>query len=360
MKKNFLILFLLLTFSTFAQPCSELVDKAGWTYFSITDKVYSEVDSIRYIVSKPFNPENPTIFFSQGSGNHPVLEYYNYEDKDTLLQWTATPPFPVNDYMKNYNFVVIAKPGTPICKPYTQEKMPLIDTAFGNYSMFYKMDFMAYYVEQLNQVVDVIRSKSNSNTSFFFIGGSQGGRVVTKFAEKYPQKVQRLVLQSCSILDRYTEQIHEYRLLADKELIGADTAQQKIKDVYVYYQYLKDYSTHFTSEIDITKSPYSEVEHYRLMSDATYNFDIILFQLQNINCPVLVVYGTADIKARDNDLLPLFFTRWGKKNLTMMPILDCDHLFVKTMIDKQTKEKKQEYIGKEVFVDIEKWLLIKE
>ncbi|GHV34311.1 hypothetical protein FACS1894178_1570 [Bacteroidia bacterium] len=352
MKKLLLFLFLSQYFLVSASPCWERVDKVGWTYFSIADKIYPEVDSIRYIVSQSFNPENPTIFFSQGSGNYPLLVYSDYS-KDSSRNYVMTPPFLVKEYVKKYNFVVIAKPGMPICKPHT-EHLPLIDTAFGNYSMFCKMDFLYYYVEQLNQVVDVIRKKSSTNVPFFFIGNSQGGRVVAKFTEKYPQKVQRLVLQSTSIMDRYAEQIHECRLLADKGQISAEEAQQRINSIYQYYQYLKDYSTYFETETDITTL--SEIEHYNYMTDASYNFDVILSQLQHIDCPILVVYGTADIKTRDNDLLPLFFTRWGKDNLNLMPIVDCNHIFVKTITDKQTNEQKQEYIGDEVFADIEKWL----
>jgi len=338
-------------------PCWERVEKAGWTYFSIPDKVYPEVDSIRFIISKPFNPENPTIFFLQGSGNYPVVEYYDYPD-GTSKQWTQTPPFPVNEYMKNYNFVSIAKPGTLICKQSSEH--PLIDTAFGNFRLFYKHDFMDYYVAQLNQVVDFIRKKSRSNTPFFFIGGSQGGRVVTKFAEKYPQKVQKLVIQSSSILDRSVENIYQNRHLVDLGKISSEEAQKRIDLEYEWYQFKKDYSSDFPFKYDSTKTRFSEHRHYSMMTDASWNFDPILFQLQHLNMPILVVYGTADLKARDNDLLPLFFTRWGKKNLTMMPVLDADHIFFRTIIDKETNEQKREYIGKVVFVDIEKWLSTEE
>ena len=336
-------------------PCWERVEKAGWTYFSISDKKYSEVDSIRYIVSKPFNPENPTTFFSQGSGNYPVLIYYDY-NKDSSWNYVLMPPFHVKDYVENYNFVVIAKPGTPICKLYPEE-MPLIDTAFGNYQMFYRHDFLDYYVAQLNQVVDIIRKKSNKNAPFFFIGNSQGGDVVTKFAEKYPKKVQRLILKATSVLDRTLERVFEYRLLADKLEMSSEEAQERINMVYEHYQWKHDYLAKFTHKFDSIKSPYNdEVWHYAVMNDAIWNSEIILPKLQHMNMPILVVYGTADLKSRANDILPHFFTLWDKNNLTMLPIIDADHTFVKTIIDKKTGEKKQEYIGDEVFAKIEKWL----
>jgi pimeloyl-ACP methyl ester carboxylesterase len=338
--------------------CWERVEKAGWTYFSIPDKKFSEVDSIRFIVSNLFNPQNPTIFFSQGSGNYPVLEYYDYPNRDSSLHWVIMPPFHTKDYVENYNFVVIAKPGTPICKPYSMDgPPPLIDTAFGNYRMFYIHDFLDYYVAQLNQVVDIIRKKSDKNAPFFFIGNSQGGPVVTTFAERHPKKVQRLILQATSILDRTFERVFEYRLLADKGLMSSEEAQERIDHIYEMYQWKHDYRTQFTHKYDSEKSPYdNEQWHYNAMNDAIWNFDIMLPKLQHLNMPILAVYGTADLKTRANDLLPHFFTRWGKKNLTMLPIIDADHTFVKTIIDKETNERKQEYIGDEVFAEIEKWL----
>ncbi|MDR0437625.1 MAG: alpha/beta hydrolase [Bacteroidales bacterium] len=361
MKKIIPFLFLLQTLTVFALPCAERVEKAGWTYFSIPDKAYPEVDSIRYIVSKPFNPENPTIFFSQGSGNYAVLEYYDYDDGRSW-NYLIIPPFQVTDYVENYNFVVIAKPGTPICKPYTGSPPPLIDTAFGNYPLFTKMNFLDYYVKQLNQVVDIIRKQSNPDAPFFFIGNSQGGEVVTKFVEKHPQKVQRLVIQACGVLDRSFEGVSEYRRLMDIGQISSEEAQKRIDELYLYYDWLKKYSTNFASEYDYNpeKTPYTEEQHYHIMTHATYSFDIILPRLQNIDCPLLFVYGTADIKTRSNDLLPFFFTSWGKNNLTMMPILDANHTFSKMVTDPETGEQKQEYIGQEVFARIVEWFEKKE
>jgi pimeloyl-ACP methyl ester carboxylesterase len=285
-----------------------------------------------------------------------VLIYiHDYYGKDSSWNYILMPPFRVKNYVENYNFVVIAKPGTPICKPHTEGQPPLIDTAFGNYPMFYKHDFLDYYVAQLNQVVNIIRKKSSKNAQFFFIGNSQGGHVVTKFADKYPKKVQKLVVEACGTLDRLVEQVFEYRLMADKGEISPQQAQEWINILYETYQRRYDYSTQNPFKYDSAKTSYPEEWHYRMMTDATYNFDIILPRLERINCPILFVYGTADTKVRENEMLPFFFTRWGKKNLTMMPVLGADHTFVKTIIDKETGEKKQDYIGDEVFADIEKW-----
>ncbi|MCL2682916.1 MAG: alpha/beta fold hydrolase [Bacteroidales bacterium] len=354
MKKIISFLFLLQTIAAFALPCAERVEKAGWTYFSIPDKAYPEADSVRYVVSKLFNPENPTVFFSQGSGNYPVLIYYDYDDGRTWNH-VMIPPFSVKEYTEKYNFVVIAKPGTPICKPYTEGPPPLIDTAFGDYTIFNKFDFLDYYVEQLNQVVDIIRKRSNPKSPFFFIGNSQGGPVVTKLADKYPQKVQRLVIQACGVLGRLTGKGYEHRRLMDIGQISSEEAQKRIDEVYARYQWLQEYS-----KSDRKESPYSDEDHSAIMNDVSWNFDIMLPRLQNINCPLLFVFGTADIQTRENDLLPFFFTRWGKDNLTMMPILDANHTFMKTITDPETSEKKQEYIGQEVFARIVEWFEKKE
>lgn len=349
-------MFLLQTLSAFAQlPCRERVEKAGWAYFSILDKVFPQVDSIRYIVSQPFNPENPTVFFLQGSGNHPLLRYGYFGDGRTWNDiWMEQ--FRMSNYVERYNFVTIAKPGTPICNRWTGQP-PLIDTTFGCIWTFRRFDFLNYYVEQLNQVVDDVRKRSNADVPFFFVGNSQGGDVVTAFAVKHPEKVQRLVLKSAGIFGREDEQVFEIRHLMDRGEISSKEAQERINALYKWSQSLKDYSIRFALEDDFDpeNTSASKAHHYAIMTHATFTFDIILPRLQNISVPILAVFGTDDIRSRCNDFLPFFFTRWKKNNLTMMPILDVDHHFVGTIIDPETGKQRREFIGNEVFSRIMEW-----
>ena len=355
MKKLTVLLFFVQTLAISAIPCWQRVEKAGWTYFSIPDSVFPQVDSIRYIVSQPFNPENPTVFFLDGSGNRPLLLYHDFEDGRT---WNDVflSSFGAGNYVEYYNFVLIAKPGTPICGLHTGE-LPLIDTAFGCIWTFLRFDFLNYYVEQLNQVVDDVRKRSNPDAPFFFIGSSRGGNVVATFAERHPEKVQRLVMKSAGILGWQEQRVFLFRRLMDRGEMSSEEAQERIDAAHEWYQFLKDYSTRFSLEDDFDpeKTSESREQHYNILSTASFTLNIVLYRLQNIDVPILVTFGTDDMMTRSNDFLPFFFTRWGKDNLTMMPILDANHQFLKTITNQETNEQEREFIGDAVFSRIMEW-----
>lgn len=351
--------FLFLTFlclTSFSQVNkTKIIKHSGYDYYSICDRVYENVDSIRFIMSSPLNPQNPTILFSQGSGNYPLIGYY--ADIDTIISFALIPPFNIEEYKNSYNFICIAKPGTPVCIEWTNEKqLPLIDTTYPEFSVFNKMDFLDYYVSQTGQVIDYLKSNIlNPNADIYLIGNSQGGRVAIKYTCLNQEKVQKLILYSSGVLDRHVEEILYWRQLADCNSISAEEAQNEINDVYVRYQELKQY---FNSCQENNYLPSEDllIRHNSAINDYSYNFDIPLDYLLKIDIPILCVYGTSDLKARDNDMLPLYFARENKNNLTMLPIMNCDHLFVETKIDTESGEEVKTYIGDEVFSKIVKWM----
>jgi len=96
-------------FNVNSQSDIERAHKAGFECFSIKDKKYHEVDSIRFLVSSPINPQNPTIIFLQGSGNYPLIAYMA-----DSINFQTIPPFRIDEYKGKYNFVCISKPATPL------------------------------------------------------------------------------------------------------------------------------------------------------------------------------------------------------------------------------------------------------
>jgi len=271
------------------------------------------------------------------------------------------PPFNIEGYKASYNFLCISKPGTPVCIEWANDmQLPLIDSTYPEFSVFNKMDFLDYYVSQTGQVIDYLKENIlNPDADIFLIGNSQGGRVACKYTFLNREKVQKLILYASGVLDRYIEEILYWRQLADCNSISAEEAQNEINAVYNRYKELRQYydnsqTDHFQPSDDLL------TRHNSIITDYSYNFDIPLNYLLKIDIPVLCVYGTSDLKTRDNDMLPLYFARENKNNLTMMPILNCDHLFIEKKTDAESGEEVDTYMGDEVFIKIEKWLIIRE
>ncbi|MDL2314964.1 alpha/beta hydrolase [Bacteroidales bacterium OttesenSCG-928-C19] len=350
MKKRIALSILTLSFvlNLSAQTCIDRIQNTGYLYVAIPDTIYNEVDSIRFVMS-PHNPENPTVIFASGSGNG-TLFFTTDEYPDHAF---INLPFDIHEYGKDFNFVYISKPGTPLCTAWNPNP-PLIDTTYPDIMTFYKMDFLDYYVNQMNQVIDYVNKLSDS--PIYLIGGSQGGHVVAKYASVHKDKVKKIVPYSCGILDRLYEEILEWRKQADLGKVSHEDAQKNIDMLHKRYAGNRKFQSFFKQYPNAEISGLPE-NHYRGMTDCSYNFDdISLNHLLQIDIPILCVYGTDDIKARDNDMLPSFFTRADKENLTMLPKLYCDHFFIERKPNPQTGKVEEKYIGHEVFNEIFQWL----
>ena len=351
MKKYGLVLFIMVIIITIkAQTCIERAEQAGFKRFLIPDNIYN-VDSIEFLMSYPINPTNPSIIFLQGSGNYTLISY----DVNENYSFATIPPYDIQVYVQKYNFISISKPGTPLCSEWRSNR-PFLDTTYSNYVTFLKMDFLDYYVAQTNQVIAFMKNILHIKTPIYLIGNSQGGKVAAKYSFLYPNNVQKLIFYSVGIFDRYLQEIYDWRLKADKGKISIEDAFAQINTVYKRYENLKNWVEE-NEEIFKQENTTLSDNTYSAISNYSYNFDIPINYLLKIDIPILAVYGTNDIKTRDNDMLPLFFTRAGKNNLSMLPVFGCDHFFVKNTLDLETgKIIESKYMGDEVFEEIEKWI----
>jgi pimeloyl-ACP methyl ester carboxylesterase len=75
-----------------------------------------------------------------------------------------------------------------------------------------------------------------------------------------------------------------------------------------------------------------------------------------LEIPILIIYGTADIGATSNDMLPLEFARRGKRNLVVKAYPNHDHTFYKLTFDDKGKVISKIYNGVTVEKDYFQWL----
>ena len=324
-------------------------------YYSIREKAYkNDVDSIRFVISYPFNSNNPTIVLLQGSGNYPIFSYNPIDSTKYLM----LPPYYLEQYKSSYNFVYISKPYTLISVPFSTNQV-LFDTTFPNYVQFSKMDFLDYYVSQTHQVVAFLkRELLEKQAPIYLIGISQGGRIAIKYSSRYPKEVNKLVLYSSGIMDRSYEKILELRQIDDCNRESDSVRQQQIFDVYHNLSNQRKYvdqsnlnnNNQLRSNISLSHNLFS------IYNDFSFHEEMLSNYLLKLDLPILMVYGTLDMKARDNDIIPFFFIQKNKSNLTILPKLNCNHFFEEIQFDKSLNKEIKVFKGYEVYNDILLWL----
>ena len=87
---------------------------SGLQYFSIKQNLHEfSEDSIRFLVSGNLQEKKPVVIYIHGSGNYPLL---TFEDSDSTFYMSPLKDI-IIEHRNDYHFVVISKPGVPICMP---------------------------------------------------------------------------------------------------------------------------------------------------------------------------------------------------------------------------------------------------
>ncbi|OFX16521.1 MAG: hypothetical protein A2033_05540 [Bacteroidetes bacterium GWA2_31_9] len=345
-KNLFLSLILLFSISSYSysQVDKQKIKEAGFSYFSIKDNV-NDIDSVRFIASGSLIEKKAMLLFIQGSGNQPIIFY---DDTSSFpITISSIPP----QFYEKYHIVIISKPGIPVCLPYS-ENQNFMNQNSGDYHTFIRHNNLDYYVESANQVIDYLSTFQFIDTQHIFVvGHSQGYPVIAKLTALYPEKIKKAVCMSSSPFDRQSGFIRAIRLKQEMGLITSELAQNKIDSLYERYNYIKN-----GYEELLKQKSYDSMNFYHFKNDYSFNFDPPINYMLKINTPLLVVYGTKDPVSYDNDLLPLFFSRANKSNLTIKCYPNYDHNYVCRQYDNDGNIVKTEYNWFKVFEDIDIWL----
>ncbi|MRT93866.1 alpha/beta hydrolase [Ancylomarina sp. 16SWW S1-10-2] len=342
-KVVFVIMLLFLKISAYSQVDLNSINHTGFNYFSIQDTCEtSECDSIRFIVKKKDTKPKPVIIFIQGSGNGSLIildQNQSYSIIESLI--------PAECFEK-YDFVLVSKPGVPICES-SESSRQLWNAKRGDYKLFVKNDYKDYYVNAIAQVIDFLKKQDFVDSQkIYLVGHSQGSAIAAKIAAKYPGKVSKLVFMSGCIFDRKYQEINSLRQRADYRIITHRNAQSKIDSIYENYRDLKK-SINYC--VDTTN-----LDYYFYRDDYSFNFDPSLQYLLQFNQPTLVVYGSADQKSRELDLLPMFYTRANKDNLTFKCYPNYDHNYFEREYDTKGNILSEKFNWIDVFKAVDDWL----
>ena len=289
--------------------------------------------------------KKPLFLFRQGSQPAPFIQLVG--DK-----YYIAAPFHFRDYKSDYHFVMIQKPGVRL----------VVDTTFYNEytkaiskenpsEKFVSKKYLANnyrerYVDQCNKVINYLVDKPwIDRTKIVYCGGSEGFTVGADLVANHNKFITHTILFSGNTGRRFNVIIQNIRDQIESGEKTFAVGQPQIEMMYGVWA-------------DICKHPYATDKSFGDTYRAWYSFSKpMLSSLLKINTPLYIAYGTADKEmAPGLDILPLEFIALGKKNLTLKPYFDHDHMFYQLKRDESGKVIDKVYNGDAVAKDWMEWL----
>lgn len=318
--------------------CQEVIDNQ----FSVF-KIPVGKDTTTFIIvgnKGDLKKRKPLLIFRQGSMPIPLFGIYKRGISAIIF------PFKVKDYVKDYHVVAIAKPGVALMAD-SATMAQTVETRDPKFSSRNYLDhnYLDFYVNQTSQVIDyLVKQPFIDKAKIAICGGSEGYPVSIKVAATN-RNITHLIAFSGLLEGRWQAQLRETRERANMGEYTQQQAQEAIESMYAYWR-------------EVLKNPTSTKSEGGDTPYATYSFSTSknLEHLLSLNIPIYICYGTADLAASLNDLLPIEFASKGKNNLTLKPYLDYDHTFFQFKRDDKGKVIDKVYKGDEVAQDYMNWL----
>lgn len=337
MKFRIIIVFSFLFQCTFSQQ-GKIINNQS-TSFEISDKN----ETIEFIVlDTKLNVKKPVLLWCQGSLPYPL--YVNSKQDGVWLIGGGITNFDVSNIIKNYHLVIISMPKTPLIA----DEKEINDSYwyFGNSKdkniptlEFQKADYLENYVNRGLKVLKFLKKQNwVDNSKLIVAGSSQGSKVATKIAVAN-KNVSKLGLFSANPFGRIDQNIRDYRKDAEQKNITWEKANEGIEKKY---QMFRD-----------AHNPKKIAEKPELLAWKSFSVPLLDDWL-NFNKPIYLAYGTDDIASDLNDIVPLYFIREHKNNLTHKRYLNLEHNFFEVENGRPNHEKPHWH---EVMNDFVTWTL---
>jgi pimeloyl-ACP methyl ester carboxylesterase len=303
-------------------------------------------DSITMVVSGDMAGKKPAIVFIQGSGNLSLFKYGCWG-----CMFSCMSHYMYNN--RDYHFVLISKPGVSLCTPDSIQQGTTDETYVSK--DFWPCDTKNYYVESTSEVLRYLRRQPYIDTSqIYLVGHSQGARVVAKIASSYPNLITKVVFMSANIFGRSVENIIALYANAIKGEIGHQELIEKMVKIYETEKWLKQNGIKWEPKPERMRDwQQKDWDNYTAVNNYSFNGDPSIWDLTNIQVPLLVVYGTSDYKSIDCSLLPLLLLNTDV-NYTIRPYPSYEHNYF--MVDSAGKAIMSEWHWNDVFDDVIRWI----
>jgi esterase/lipase len=332
MKLVFKLIFIFCCINSFSQQ--NLVDLriSGFKLNTIVTKN----DTINFLSSNlKSDIPKPTILFIQGSKAIPIFF------KDVKKSFVNIP-FNYKNYLDNFNFVIISRKGIPILGDFPKDASGYLDSLGKTPFNYIKYDNLNYRTLQAKTVLNYLyKQKWVQRNSIYVIGHSEGYRVAAKLASK-TNKISKLICMSADPFNRTAEMIFRERI--NCFINENDSIPQSKIDLLI-----RDYK-------DIKSNIKRYRNDYGLYNWISYEKDISYKNFKNFKNPILIVYGTNDIPATHNDLIPFLLKQ---DNISIKSFSDYDHNYFKKEYNQKGDSIEPSFHWDDVFSFCVKWLLSK-
>ncbi len=289
--------------------------------------------------------KKPLFLFRQGSLPAPFIHLVG--DK-----YYVTGPFHFRDYKNEYHFAVIKKPGVRLVVDSTfyDEYTKAISQSDPPEKFVSKKylanNYRERYVDQCDKVINYLVGQPwIDKKKVVYCGGSEGFTVGADLVANHNKFVTHTILFSGSTGRRFEVMVQQIRDQIESGEKKFEVGQPQIEKMYEVWA-------------DICKYPDDTEKSFGDTYRAWYSFSQPeLPNLLKITTPLYIAYGTADKEmAPGLDVLPLEFIAKGKKNLTLKPYYDHDHMFYQLKRDASGKVIDKIYNGDAVAKDWMEWL----
>lgn len=339
MKALAVFVLLTLTFVVFPQT-NCLIEGTQIRQFSLKTKT----DTISFIIPNgTIDTIKPVLIFCQGSLPIPLI--IELPNGQKIIAPLAN--FDYKTISRNYHLVVISAPKTPVLvglKNLNRQYCFVPDTAKPSaYSNLYlNSNYLENYTLRAKKVIAYLnKQKWVDRKRIYILGHSQGSKVAIA-ASVNNKRVRKVGYLSGNPLGRIDQLIREQRELCKTGKISSEESQKQIQIIYEMWRTINNNPTAIETEYGDPNKTW--ISFSRSMID----------ELLNLKQPLFVGYGTSDITAAFCDLLPIYFIRSKKTNLTHKPYLNLDHNFFEVDVEGRTDYNKSHW--QDIMNDFDKWL----
>lgn len=281
----------------------EVLNKFGFTQHTII----KDKDTIWFYVHKKENskPAN-LVLYLQGTSPDPLFTVENNNGKYTSYRW-----FP-GDYKfldDNYYYAIIGKTGVP----------PISYGELKDYSKYHQSNSLQNRVLQADLVIKYISKKLIKDADRIIVYGHSEGAPVAAKLGTVNKNITHLGFWAGNALPDYFDfLLQNSKANWTKQLSDEDT-YKNVKEILASFQKIAE------SKDDVSANGKNDYSARRWWSYAEPPINNLL----KINVPVFVQVAGKDESApiESTYLIPLEFTRLGKRNLRFEICIECNHGF---------------------------------
>ncbi|MCC7467245.1 MAG: alpha/beta fold hydrolase [Saprospiraceae bacterium] len=306
-----ILLLLFLHSSTFSQSAPKLINRQALLF-----QLQTPQDSISLILADTATTHTkPVLLFCQGS--LPVPLFVEIESYGLYMLGGGIGNFDLPLLRQHYHVVVISMPHVPAIagKNQVNPQFQFITDPNQPHSYpqaYVEADYLDRYVQRAITVLDFLKKQPWVDSSRLVVAGhSQGSKVASKIARQYPG-VTQLGLFAANPFGRADQFIRQARTDAQSGVITWEKADSVMQEHYRFFE-----TVHQPDSLAI----HPEYKSWNTFSE--WFFDDWL----QLDIPIYLAYGTEDQISDLCDLIPLFFIKEGKQNLTLKRYLHLEHNF---------------------------------